>query len=202
MMGRAVLQGICIALLVTALTLIAGIIWTSSGIGVISISRVIDIGLLASCLIGGYRTGKLADSWFAGTLVGLGYVTIGSLLLAVFTPISGTGFLQVLLTGALVSSVAGAFGTGSKYRKAFRGRGAKRASSYSSWSEYDDDLPDDYKFSPQIYKKENKLFSEDNNYEEEFNYRGPSPEATFLKDEDVRKKRCGSAWWEEDCPNT
>jgi putative membrane protein (TIGR04086 family) len=199
-MGRAVLQGICTALLVTALTLIAGIIWTSSGIGIVSISRIVDIGLLASCLVGGYRTGKQTNSWFLGTLVGIGYVTIGSLLLAVFTPISGTGFLQVLLTGAFLGSVAGVFGTGSTYRKAFRGLGTKRALSYP-WSECND-LHTDYKFRPLIYEQEDILSSEDNKYEGEFKNSGSFKELSLFEDKTGAGKNIGelrSPWWEEEC---
>jgi hypothetical protein len=200
-MSRAVLQGICTALLVTALTLIAGIIWTSSGIGIVSISRVVDIGLLASCLIGGYRTGKHTDCWFSGTLVGIGYVTIGSLLLALFTPIRGTGFLQVLLIGALLGSVAGAFGTGGTYRKAYRGFGTKWAPSYPAWSE-NDDMHNDYKFSPLIYEQKDNLFSEDNNYEGEFKNLGSSEKLSFSENEAGARKNGGgfrSHWWEEEC---
>lgn len=202
-MGRAVLQGICTALLVTVLTLIAGIIWTSSGIGIVSISRIVDIGLLASCLIGGYRTGKQTDFWFSGTLVGIGYVTIGSMLLALFTPIRGTGFLQVLLTGALLGSVAGAFGTGNTYHKANRSFGTKgayyRDSSYSNWPDYDDTH---YGAGPMNNEQEDNLFSESNNYEEEFKTPDSSEKLSFFEDKTGDKKnRSGrrSPWWDEEC---
>jgi hypothetical protein len=200
-MGRAVLQGISTALLVTALTLIGGIIWTSSGIGVVSISRIVDIGLLASCLTGGYRTGKQTNYWFLGTLVGIGYVTIGSMLLALFTPIRGTGFLQVLLIGALLGSVAGAFGTGSAYRKAYRGLGTKRAPAHPAWSEYNNQH-NDYKFSPQVYEQEDNLFGEDNNYAGEFKNLGSPDDLPFSEDNARTGQNRGglrSPWWEEEC---
>lgn len=203
-MGRAVLQGICTALLITVLTLIAGIIWTSSGIGIVSISRIVDIGLLASCLIGGYRTAKQTDFWFSGTLVGIGYVTIGSMLLALFTPIRGTGFLQVLLTGALLGSVAGAFGTGNIYHKANSSFGTKEAyyrdSSYSNWPDYDD-MQTHYGAGPMNNEQEDNLFSE-SNYEEEFKTPDSSEKLSLFEDKTGDKKnRSGrrSPWWEEEC---
>ncbi|MDD2233841.1 MAG: TIGR04086 family membrane protein [Desulfitobacteriaceae bacterium] len=189
-MGRAVLQGICTALLVTVLTLIAGIIWTSSGIGIVSISRIVDIGLLASCLMGGFRTGRQTNLWFTGTLVGIGYVIIGSMLLALFTPLRGTGFLQVLLTGALLGSVAGAFGTRTTYQKAKRSFVTKKP--YYRNSPYAD-CPDDadrrinYGVGPMIKEQEDKLFSE---------------ELLFFEDQTGDKKPGGgrmSPWWEEEC---
>jgi putative membrane protein (TIGR04086 family) len=204
-MGRAVLQGICTALLVTALTLIAGIIWTSSGIGLVSISRIVDIGLLASCLIGGFRTGKQTNFWFSGTLVGIGYVTIGSILLALFTPIRGTGFLQVLLTGALLGSVAGAFGTGTIYHKANRNYARKKVfyedSSYSDWPDYDD-MQTNYEVGPMIKEKDNNLFSEVNNYERKIKTPDSPEELSFFEDRTGDKKYRGrqrSPWWEEEC---
>lgn len=113
-MGSYVLRGITTALLVTVLTLFAGIIWGAMGLGGLSISQLVDIGLLASCLVGGYRTAKESQEWFMGGVTGAGYVIVGTLLLALFLPIRGFGFIQVLFEGTLIGLVAGAFGAGKK----------------------------------------------------------------------------------------
>lgn len=113
-MGSYVLRGITTALLVTVLTLFAGIIWSTMGLGGLSISQLVDIGLLVSCLVGGYRTAKESKEWFMGGLTGAGYVIVGTLLLALFLPIQGMGFIQVLVEGTLIGLVAGAFGAGKK----------------------------------------------------------------------------------------
>jgi len=112
--GSYVLRGITTALLVTVLTLFAGILWSAMGLGGLSISQLLDIGLLASCLVGGYRTAKESKEWFLGGLAGAGYVIVGTLLLALFLPIRGMGFIQVLIEGTLIGLVAGAFGAGKK----------------------------------------------------------------------------------------
>ena len=111
-MGPYVLKGITTALLVTVLTLFAGIVWGAMGLGGLSISRLLDIGLLASCLIGGYRTAKESGVWLLGGVTGAGYVTVGTLLLALFLPIRGLGFVQILAEGVILGSVAGAIGAG------------------------------------------------------------------------------------------
>ncbi|GAB6155657.1 TIGR04086 family membrane protein [Desulfosporosinus burensis] len=113
-MGLFILRGITTALLVTVLTLFAGVIWGAIGLGGLSTSRLLDIGLLASCLVGGYRTAKESGVWLMGGVTGAGYVTVGTLLLALFLPIQGWGFIQVLVEGALIGLVAGAFGAGRK----------------------------------------------------------------------------------------
>ena len=108
-MGSFILRGITTALLVTVLTLFGGIIWDTMGLGGLSVSKLLDIGLLASCLVGGYRTAKESGVWFMGGVTGAGYVIVGTLLLALFLPIRGWGFVQVLGEGALIGLVAGAF---------------------------------------------------------------------------------------------
>lgn len=107
-----VLRGITTALLVTVLTLFAGIIWGAMGLGGLSVSGLLDIGLLASCSIGGYRTAKESGEWLTGGITGAGYVTVGTLLLALFLPIRSWGFVQVLAEGAIIGLVAGALGAG------------------------------------------------------------------------------------------
>lgn len=111
-MGLFILRGITTALLVTVLTLFAGIVWGVMDLGGLSISKLLDIGLLASCLIGGYRTAKESGEWLLGGIVGAGYVTVGTLLLALFLPVRGWGFIQVLAEGTIIGLVAGAVGVG------------------------------------------------------------------------------------------
>ena len=111
-MGTYLLRGITAALLVTVLTLFAGIAWGTLGLGGLSTSLLLDIGLLASCLVGGYRTAKESGRWWLGGVTGAGYVTVGTLLLALFLPIRGWGFIQVLAEGATIGLVAGAIGAG------------------------------------------------------------------------------------------
>lgn len=113
-MGRFVLRGITTALLVTVLTLFFGIIWNAVDFGSLSVSRLLDIGLFLSCLIGGYRAAKESGVWLIGGVTGAGYVTLGTLLLALFLPIRGLGFLQVLAVGVLIGLVAGAIGARAK----------------------------------------------------------------------------------------
>lgn len=140
-MGSSILRGITTALLVTVLTLFAGIVWGVMDLGGLSISRLLDIGLLASCLVGGYRTAKESGEWLLGGIVGAGYVTVGTLLLALFLPIRGWGFIQVLAEGAIIGLVAGAIGAGGA-----KGTGmsaiawsGKRSSVTPSYADYETD---------------------------------------------------------------
>ncbi|WP_407306832.1 hypothetical protein [Desulfosporosinus sp. SB140] len=112
-----VLRGITTAMLVTVLTLFGGVIWGAMGFGGLNVSGLLDIGLLASCLIGGYRTAKESGEWLTGGITGAGYVTVGTLLLALFLPIRVWGFIQVLGEGILIGLVAGAVGAGGKKGK-------------------------------------------------------------------------------------
>ncbi|WP_088188357.1 TIGR04086 family membrane protein [Desulfosporosinus sp. FKA] len=111
-MLSCVLKGITTALLVTLLTLLAGMLWGATGLGGLSVSSLVDIGLLASCLVGGYRTSRESGEWIMGGITGFGYVTVGTLLLALFLPIRVWGFIQVLGEGAILGIIAGAFGAG------------------------------------------------------------------------------------------
>jgi hypothetical protein len=111
-MGSFILRGITTALLVTVLTLFAGIVWGVMDLGGLSISRLLDIGLLASCIVGGYRASKESGEWLLGGIVGAGYVTVGTILLALFLPVRGWGFIQVFVEGAIIGLVAGAVGVG------------------------------------------------------------------------------------------
>ncbi|KLU64282.1 hypothetical protein DEAC_c37120 [Desulfosporosinus acididurans] len=111
-MLSCVLKGITTALMVTLLTLLAGMLWGAMGLGGLSVSSLVDIGLLASCLVGGYRTSRESGEWIMGGITGFGYVTVGTLLLALFLPIRVWGFIQVLGEGAILGIIAGAFGAG------------------------------------------------------------------------------------------
>lgn len=141
-MGSSVLRGISTALLVTVLTLFAGIVWGAVGLGGLSVSLLVDIGLLASCLVGGYRTGKESGQWFMGGATGAGYVTLGTILLALFLPIQSLGFIRVLIEGAIIGLVAGAAGAGGMNGKvlgaAWQG-GRSRLHFEPSYASYDKD---------------------------------------------------------------
>ena len=126
-MGSSILKGITAALLVTVLTLFAGIVWVVMHLGGLTISQLLDIGLLASCLVGGFRAAKDSGEWLLGGIVGASYVTLGTLLLTFFLPVQGWGFIQVLGEGAIIGSVAGVVGAGG-------GKGL-RGSGKSPWSE-------------------------------------------------------------------
>jgi len=136
-MGSSILRGITTALLVTVLTLFAGIVWGVMDLGGLSISRLLDIGLLASCLVGGYRTAKESGKWWLGGIVGAGYVTVGTLLLALFLPVRGWGFIQVLAEGAIIGLVAGAVGAGGAKGTGMSAWSGKRSQFTPSYAGYE-----------------------------------------------------------------
>ncbi|TGE39693.1 hypothetical protein E4K67_01460 [Desulfosporosinus fructosivorans] len=138
-MGPLILRGITTALLVTVLTLFAGIVWGITGLGGLSISRLLDIGLLASCIVGGYRTAKESGEWLLGGIVGVGYVTVGTLLLALFLPIRGWGFIQVLAEGVIIGLVAGAVGAGGAKGTGMSAWSGKRSQITPSYADYETD---------------------------------------------------------------
>lgn len=111
-MGSAVLRGIRVALIVTVITLLAGMFWTSMGLGGLSMSTLVDIGLISSCIVAGYWTGKISGQWLLGGVAGLGYVILGIILLSLFLEVSRWGTIQVLAEGGLIGTVAGALGAG------------------------------------------------------------------------------------------
>ncbi|AFM43178.1 hypothetical protein Desaci_4328 [Desulfosporosinus acidiphilus SJ4] len=133
-----VLRGITTALLVTLLTLLAGIVWGAMGLGGLSVSNLVDIGLLASCLIGGYRASRESGELLLGGVTGVGYVTVGTLLLALFLPIRVWGFIQVLGEGAILGTIAGAFGAGGSRRGNVRSAWAGRRTKGDQWSNYNE----------------------------------------------------------------
>lgn len=139
-MGSFILRGITTALLVTVLTLFAGIVWNIMDLGGLSLSLLLDIGLFASCLVGGYRTARESGEWLLGGIVGAGYVAVGTLLLALFLPIRGWGFLQVLAEGVIIGLVAGAIGAGGSKgvgASAWSGNRSKFTPSYAGYETND-----------------------------------------------------------------
>ncbi len=136
-MGSFILRGITTALLVTVLTLFAGIVWGVMNLGGLNISRLLDIGLLASCLVGGYRTAKESGEWLLGGIVGASYVTVGTLLLALFLPVRGWGFIQVLAEGAIIGLVAGAVGVGGAKGIGMSAWSGKRSQVTPSYADYE-----------------------------------------------------------------
>lgn len=122
-MGESILKGISAALGVTAITLLVGLLWTAMGLGGLSTSTLVDIGLIASCIAAGYVTGKESGQWSLGGVSGLGYVLLCVLLVALFLELRAWGVIQVLAEGGLIGILAGAFGAGS---------GGKRSRS-SAW---------------------------------------------------------------------
>lgn len=137
-MFSTVLKGISTALLATILTLFAGIAWGVMGLGGVSVSRLVDIGLLTSCLAGGYRAGKESGRWLMGGAAGAGYVALGTALLALFLPIQGWGFIQVLGEGLIIGIVAGAFGAGTNGAVPGIRKSKGRRLNYVSSNNYED----------------------------------------------------------------
>jgi hypothetical protein len=121
-----ILRGITTALLVTVITLFAGMVWGAMGFGGLSTSGLLDIGLMISCIIGGFRTAKETGEWVTGGITGAGYVAVGTLLLALFLPIRTWGFIQVMGEGTVIGLVAGAFGAGGAARRPTVSRTGRR----------------------------------------------------------------------------
>lgn len=112
-MGDSILKGISAALLVTVITLLAGLFWTAMGFGGLSTSTLVDIGLVASCIAAGYVTGKESGQWILGGVSSLGYVLLCVVLVALFLELRAWGVVQVLAEGGLIGILSGAFGGGS-----------------------------------------------------------------------------------------
>lgn len=141
-MGNSILRGISAALIVTVITLIAGMFWTAMGLGGLTMSSLVDIGLLASCVTAGFRAGKDSGQWILGGLAGLGYVALCIILVALFLEVSGWGAIQVFAEGGLIGGLAGALGasrgTGkNRFDGFWRSPGRSSFSSWGSGSDYD-----------------------------------------------------------------
>lgn len=139
-MGTVVLRGISTALLVTVLTLLAGLLWNAMGFQVIGTANLVDIGLAASCLAGGYRAGKESGLWFLGGVAGAGYVAVGVIILALFAPVRTLGIMQVLAEGVILGAAAGVFGSSATQKR--RG-GFQQGNRSSAWSRPSSDYADD-----------------------------------------------------------
>lgn len=111
-MGNIILRGISSALVVTVLTLLAGMLWSTMGYGGLNPSNFVDFGVIVSCAVAGYRSGKESGVWMWGGLAALGYVSLSIILVALFLPIRGWGVLQILAEGGIIGLLTGALGTG------------------------------------------------------------------------------------------
>lgn len=140
-MGSNILRGVSSALVVTVITLLVGMFWSAMGYGGLNPSTLVDIGLVASCLTAGYRSGRESGVWFWGGIAALGYVGLSILLVALFLPISGWGALQILAVGGVIGILAGAFGagTGLGKRTQIMGRNRSISSRPSHWGEEDNE---------------------------------------------------------------
>ena len=130
-MGSSILRGITVALLVTVLTLLTGMALSVLNLGSQSIISLLDFGLLLSCLVGGYWTAKASGKWLLGGIVGAGYVTVGTLLLALFLPIRGWGVIQVLAEGVAIGLLAGAVAAGGNKGILWSGKSSPYRPSYA-----------------------------------------------------------------------
>ena len=226
-MGTAVLRGISAALLVTVLTLLAGLLWRATGLGGLSVSNLVDIGLLVSCLVGGYRAGQESGAWVLGGLAGAGYVGVAVLILALFLPVSSWGIMQVLAEGGVIGLIAGAFGAGSQ-RQGRSVRSRSRSSSYLPWgsdersgSDWDErsirtgtegsdqtfgitsELERDVWDSPRLVAKRSQEFGEESSAETSWNSSGFKTVSENRDNGRYQKVSPDSgyksrAWWEEE----
>lgn len=133
-MGNSILRGMSTALLVTVITLLAGMFWTAMGLGGLTMSTLVDIGLIASCVTAGYKAGKVSGQWILGGVSALGYVILCIMLLSLFIKVSGWGAIQVLGEGGLIGILAGAFGAGSATGGNRPAGSWKSPGRFSSWS--------------------------------------------------------------------
>ena len=111
-MGNSILKGMSAALLVTVITLLAGMFWTAMGLGGLTMSTLVDIGLIVSCVTAGYQAGKMSGQWVLGGVAALGYVLLSIVLLSLFLEVNGWGVIQIVAEGGLIGILAGAFGVG------------------------------------------------------------------------------------------
>ncbi|MEL1133907.1 YrzE family protein [Desulfitobacterium sp. THU1] len=219
-MGNSILKGMSAALLVTVITLLAGLFWTAMGFTGLSTTMLMDIGLVLSCLAAGYVTGKASGQWILGGASSLGYILLCVFLIALFLELSAWGVIQILAEGGLIGILAGAFGAGREgsalqsSRRAprfytwgddYSGRGtysgsAGRASAYDEWDNHVDDWNDfleedrkvSYKEAPSFRQRELKKQDRQVNFtEEDWEYNQGEEENKYSSNH--RK-----AWWEED----
>lgn len=132
-MGNSILKGMSAALLVTVITLLAGMLWTAMGLGGLTMSTLVDIGLIVSCVAAGYRAGKESGQWILGGVSALGYVILCIVLLSLFLDVSSWGGIQVLAEGGLIGILAGAFGAGSGAGKNHPAGSWRSSGRFSTW---------------------------------------------------------------------
>lgn len=184
-MGTAILRGISTALLVTLLTLLGGVLWETMGLGGISVSSLVDIGLFLSCLIGGYRAGRDSGHWVLGGAAGAGYVGVSTLLLALFAPVSASGVVQVVAEGALLGALGGVIGGGMGSPRSGR-RGWQTGQEYGTdYRQTGKEL--DYRYDPSERDNRYDEAERDGNRE-----RADSEHGYRNQDSDVHP------WWEEE----
>lgn len=135
-MSTAILRGISAALLATLLTLIAGLVWVELELGEFNSAVLVDVAVIISSAVAGYKAGKDGRLWLLGGLAGGGYMGVAILLLALFYPLSFWGVIQVLGQGILIGSIGGVIGAGG-FAGGFSGRyGVPRSYSRRSYSNY------------------------------------------------------------------
>lgn len=161
-MGNSVLRGISAALLVTVITLLAGMFWSAMGYGGLSASSFVDIGLIASCITAGYRTGKESGQWFLGGVAALGYAALSILLVALFLPVSRWGAVQILAEGGLIGVLAGGFGAGKTIGGRSQGMSWNRPGRGRSFSWSEDHQDEDWDSHKERNEKEWSTRSRDN----------------------------------------
>jgi putative membrane protein (TIGR04086 family) len=125
-----VLKGISASFLVVALTLLAGVLWYSADTEWGNISGFVDVGLIVSCLVGGYRTGKESGGWFLGGIAGASFVALSAALMTLFLPVTLWGAAQVIAEGAVLGSLAGVLGARGEKRH-------RRPIAATGWNRYD-----------------------------------------------------------------
>ena len=216
-MGESILKGISAALGVTAITLLAGLLWTAMGLGGLSTSTLVDIGLIASCIAAGYVTGKESGQWILGGVSSLGYVLLCVILVALFLELRAWGVIQVLAEGGMIGILAGAFGAGSGGKKSRRRgfyNGGGTYNTYYDFSREDADSEDHMEHWDDLLKEEGELYFEDIGFQGSKAYQEDLGEeeqwSRDLKSSRTSRAQRGSkkgsvedrwekkAWWEED----
>lgn len=109
----AVFYGAGLALAITFLALLAGVLWSQAVTAVsVNFSFLVDISLAGSALIGSFKGSMRAKSLGLahGALIGLVYSVAGILLLAVALPINWTGALETIAIATFLGSIGGIAG--------------------------------------------------------------------------------------------
>ncbi|NMA69124.1 MAG: TIGR04086 family membrane protein [Desulfitobacterium sp.] len=134
-MGDTILKGISVALLVTVITMVTGLVVSSMEWNGISTSTIVDIGLVISCFAAGFVSSRESGNWILGGIASLGYVSLCLVLIAIFLELRMWGVVQVLAEGILIGGLAGVFGASSSGNKRSRGIGSGQFFAASLWGE-------------------------------------------------------------------